>query len=60
MNEFHCLSMHAKYEVSISYGSKVMAKVKIFARDRHKHRQTGQQLDAPIPLQGHKKGIIMI
>ena len=40
------LSMHAKYETSIPYGSKVMAKVKVFAT----HRQIGQKLDAPIPF----------
>ena len=42
--------MHAKYEVSISYGSKVMAKVKVDNRqtDRQTNRQTGQKQYAPI------------
>ena len=26
LNRYHYLSMHAKYEISISYGSKIMAK----------------------------------
>ena len=38
--------MHAKYEVSISYGSKVIAKVKDFCH-RVTDSQTGQKLDAP-------------
>ena len=33
--------MHAKYEVSNSYGSKVMAKVKV--DNRHTNRQTDKQ-----------------
>ena len=37
--------MHAKYEVSISYGSKVMAKVKVFLPQSH--RQTGQKVCTP-------------
>ena len=36
--------MQAKYEVSISDGSKVMAKVKDFVVDRETHAQTGQKL----------------
>ena len=44
--------MHAKYEVSISYGSKVIAKVKV------DNRQTGQKQYAPDHLiQGHKKDL---
>ena len=45
--------MHAKYEVYISYGSKVIAKVKVDNRqtnkqtDRQKDRQTGQKQYAP-------------
>ena len=30
LKEFHQLSIHVKYEVSVSYGSKIMAKVKGF------------------------------
>ena len=41
----HKLSMHAKYEVSISYGSKVISKVKV--DDRQTNRQTGQKQYAP-------------
>ena len=39
------LSMHANYEVSVSYGSKVMAKVYFFDTERHRQvdRQTGQK-----------------
>ena len=35
--------MHAKYEVSISYGSKVIAKVKV--DNRQTNRQTDKQTD---------------
>ena len=45
----HKWSMHAKYEVSISYGSKVIAKVKV------DNRQTGQKQYAPDhSIRGHK------
>ena len=39
--------MHAKYEVSISNGSKVIAKVKVDNRqtDRQTNRQTNRQTD---------------
>ena len=39
--------MHAKYEVSISYGSKVIAKVKVDNRQTNKqtNRQTNRQTD---------------
>ena len=54
--------MHAKYEVSISYGSKVMAKIKVFfhrVTDRQTESQTHRQdkkLDAPeFHPRGHKK-----
>ena len=56
--------MHAKYEVSISYGSKVIAKVKVDNRqidkqtDRHLQtdRQIGQKQYAPDhSVRGHKK-----
>ena len=41
--------MYAKYEVSISYGSKVIAKVKVDNRqtDKHTDKQTGQKQYAP-------------
>ena len=39
--------MHAKYEVAISYGSKVIAKVKVDNRQTNKqtNRQTNKQTD---------------
>ena len=46
--------MHAKYEVSISYISKFIAKVKVDNRqtdkqtDKHTDKQTGQKQYAPI------------
>ena len=63
---FHLLSMLAKYEVSISYGSKVMAKVKGFflatesQTDRQTESQTGQKLDAPEFHSGHIKMILPV
>ena len=43
--------MHAKYEVSISYGSKFTAKFKLTT-----DRQTGQKQYAPDhSIRGHKK-----
>ena len=42
--------MHAKYEVSISYGSKVTAKVKV--DNRQTDKQTGQKQYAPIIQSG--------
>ena len=50
--------MHAKYEVSISYGSKVIANVKVDNRqtNRQTDRQTGQKQYAPDhSIRGHKK-----
>ena len=50
--------MHSKYEVSISYGSKVIAKVKLDNRqtDRQTNNQTGQKQYAPDhSIRGHKK-----
>ena len=54
--------MHAKYEVSISYGSKVIAKVKVDNRqtnrqtERQTDKQTGQKQYAPDhSIRGHKK-----
>ena len=54
--------MHAKYEVSISHGSKVIAKVKVVNRqtdkqtdrqtDKQTNKQTGQKQYAPIILSG--------
>ena len=49
--------MHAKYEVSISYDSKVIAKVKVDNRqtDKQTDKQTGQKQYAPDQLiRGHK------
>ena len=49
--------MHAKYEVSISYGSKVIAKVKVDNRqtNRQTDKQTGQKQYAPDhSIRGHK------
>ena len=46
--------MHAQYEVSISYGSKVIANAKV---DNRGNRQTGQKQYAPdhwIWARGHK------
>ena len=54
---FHLLSMHEKYEVSISYGSKVTAKDKVVFFFPQIDTQTGQ-LDHSrcphIPFWGHK------
>ena len=54
--------MHAKYEVSISNGSKVIANVKVDNRqtnrqtDRQTNKQTGQKQYAPDhSIRGHKK-----
>ena len=50
--------MHAKYEVCISYGSKVIAKVKVDNRqtNRQTNKQTGQKQYAPDhSIRGHKK-----
>ena len=45
--------MHSKYEVSIFYGSKVIAKVKVDYRQTDK--QTGQKQYAPDhSIRGHK------
>ena len=47
--------MHAKYEVSVSYGSTVMAKGKVFATESQSNTQTKQKLDAPeFHSGGHK------
>ena len=53
--------MHAKYEVSISYGSKVIVKVKVDniqtnrQTDRQTNKQTGQKQYAPNhSIRGHK------
>ena len=46
--------MHAKYEVSISNGSKVIANVKV--DNRQTNKQTGQKQYAPNhSIRGHKK-----
>ena len=55
----HLWSMHAKYEVSISYGSKVIAKVRV--DNRQTDRQTDKQTDMTKTIcpdhsiRGHKK-----
>ena len=56
--------MHAKYEVSTSNGSKVIAKVKVDNRqtnkqtDKQTDKQTGQKQYAPDhSIRGHKKGV---
>ena len=45
--------MHAKYEIFVSYGSKVIVKVKVDNRqaDRQTNRQTGQK---QISIRRHK------
>ena len=63
--------MLAKYEVSISYGSKVIVKVKVDNRqtdrqtnkqtDRQTDRQTGQKQYAPdLSIRGHKNKSITV
>ena len=59
--------MHAKYEVSISNGSKVIAKVKVDNRQTNKQtdkqidKQTGQKQYAPDhSIWGHKKSKIRL
>ena len=55
--------MHAKYEVSISYGSKVIANVKVDNRqtDRQTNKETGQKQYAPDhSIRGHKKNVVII
>ena len=50
--------MHAKYNVSICNGSKVMANVKVVLKqtDKQTNKQTGQKQYAPQILSGgHKK-----
>ena len=54
--------MHAKYVVFISYGSKVIVKVRVDNRQRDRQtnkqtdRQTGQKQNAPDQsIRGHKK-----
>ena len=52
--------MHTKYEVSISYGSKVIAKVKVDNGQANKQtdKQTGQKQYAPDHLiWENKKGV---
>ena len=51
------MSIHAKYEVSISYGSKFIANVKVDNRqpNRQTDKQTGQKQYAPDhSIRGHK------
>jgi hypothetical protein len=50
-----------KYESPITYHSKDMANVKVFADRQTKDRQTGQKLYAPdLSIRGHKNIIISI
>ena len=52
--------MHAKYEVSISNGSKVIAKIKVDNRQTNTQtdKQTGQKQYAPgHSIRGHKNSI---
>ena len=57
---FHYSSMYAKYEVSISHGAKVMAKVvKLFATDRQAHRSDKTQMH-PNPFWGQKTILILV
>ena len=59
--------MHVKYEVSISYGSKVIGKVKVDNRqtdrqkDKQTDKQTGQKQYAPDhSIRGHKYGTVVV
>ena len=59
MKEHYLLSMHAKYEVSITHGSKVIVKVKV--DNRQTDKQTGQKKHAPDHwIQGHKNSYVLI
>ena len=53
--------MHAKYEVSISYGSKVIAKVKVDNRqtDKQKDRQQDKNYMPPITQSGGIKTVLV-
>jgi hypothetical protein len=52
--KFLSLGTHMKYESPITYHSKDMANVKVFA-DRQTNRQTGQKLYAPdLSIREHK------
>ena len=51
----HWWSMHAKHEVSISYGSKVIAKVKVDNIQTNKQTSSGQNKNNMSPIiPGHK------
>ena len=47
--------MHAKYEVSISYGSKVIAKVKVDNRQTDKQTDRTKTICPDQLIWGHKK-----
>ena len=47
--------MHAKYEVSISYGSKVIAKVKVDNRQTDRQDKIEKQYAPDHSIRGHKK-----
>ena len=51
--------MHAKYEVYVSYSSKVIANVKVDKRQTDRQRQTRQKQYVPdCSIQGHKKEML--
>jgi len=54
--------MHAKYQVTICNGSKVMANVKVVLKqtDRQTDKQTGQKRYAPQILSGVHKNVLLL
>ena len=56
----HYLSMHDKYEPSISNGSKVTAKCSKLTTDKQTNKQTGQKQYTPDhSIRGHKNSKVM-
>ena len=47
--------MHAKYKVSISYDSKVMAKVRVFPIESQTDRQDKNKMPRIYSFRAHKK-----
>ena len=45
------MSMHAKYKVSVSYGSKVIAKIKVNNRQTNKHTKRQDKNNMPPIIQ---------